>query len=134
VTLERRREAIPMVEEIIAEHTERFQQWYQSRVAVPVISSLVQRAETIRESELERLFARCPQLTQRQRMLITGMSLTIISKLLHNAITKIRKKAIVNRAEALTDAHILNDLFDLHAHALEETGLRILPEAEEARE
>jgi len=134
VTLERRREAIPMVEEIIAEHTERFQQWYQSRVAVPVISSLVQRAETIRESELERLFARCPQLTERQRMLITGMSLTIISKLLHNAITKIRKKAVVNRAEALTDAHILNDLFDLHAHALEESGLRILPEAEEARE
>ncbi len=93
VTLERRREAIPMVEEIIAEHTERFQQWYQSRVAVPVISSLVQRAETIRESELERLFARCPELTERERMLITGMSLTIISKLLHSAITKIRDKA-----------------------------------------
>ena len=41
-----------MVEEIIAEHTERFQHWYQARVAVPVISSLVQRAETIREREL----------------------------------------------------------------------------------
>jgi hypothetical protein len=53
-------------------------------------------------------------------MLITGMSLTIISKLLHNAITNIRQKAIVNRAEALTDAHILNDLFDLKARASEE--------------
>jgi glutamyl-tRNA reductase len=120
VTLERRREAIPMVEEIIAEHTERFHRWYQSRVAVPVISSLVQRAETIRESELERLFARCPELTERERMLITGMSLTVISKLLHGAITKIRDKAIVNRAEALTDANILNELFDLHANALDE--------------
>jgi hypothetical protein len=39
---------------------------------------------------------------------------------LHGAITKIRDKAIVNRAEALTDAHILTDLFDLHAHAQEE--------------
>jgi glutamyl-tRNA reductase len=120
VTLERRREAIPMVEEIIAEHTVRFQRWYQARVAVPVISSLVQRAETIRETELERLFARCPELTERERMLITGMSLTIISKLLHGAITKIRDKAIVNRAEALTDANILSNLFDLQAHALEE--------------
>jgi glutamyl-tRNA reductase len=120
VTLERRREAIPMVEEIIAEHTERFHHWYQSRVAVPVISSLVQRAEQLRERELQRLFARCPELTERERMLITGMSLTIISKLLHTAITKIRDKAIVNRAEALTDAHILSDLFDLQAHALEE--------------
>jgi glutamyl-tRNA reductase len=134
ITLERRREAIPMVEEIIAEHAERFHQWYQSRVAVPVISSLVQRAETIREGELERLFARCPELTDRERMLITGMSLTVISKLLHSAITKIRDKAIVNRAEALTDAHILNDLFDLRAHPLEESGLRLLPEAEDARE
>jgi glutamyl-tRNA reductase len=120
ITLERRREAIPMVEEIIAEHTVRFQRWYQARVAVPVISSLVQRAETIRETELERLFARCPELTERERMLITGMSLTIISKLLHGAITKIRDKAIVNRAEALTDANILSNLFDLQAHALEE--------------
>jgi glutamyl-tRNA reductase len=120
VTLERRREAIPMVEEIIAEHTERFHHWYQSRVAVPVISSLVQRAENIREDELARLFARCPELTERERMLITGMSLTIISKLLHSAITKIRQKAIVNRAEALTDAHILNDLFDLRAQAHDE--------------
>jgi glutamyl-tRNA reductase len=134
VTLERRREAIPMVEEIIAEHTERFHNWYQSRVAVPVISSLVQRAESLRERELERLFARCPELTERERMLITGMSLTIISKLLHSAITKIRDKAIVNRAEALTDAHILNDLFDLRAPVLEETALRMLPEAEDARE
>ena len=134
VTLERRREAIPMVEEIIGEHTERFHNWYQSRVAVPVISSLVQRAESLRERELERLFARCPELTERERMLITGMSLTIISKLLHSAITKIRDKAIVNRAEALTDARMLNDLFDLRAHVLEESGLRMLPEAEDARE
>jgi glutamyl-tRNA reductase len=134
VTLERRREAIPMVEEIISEHTERFHNWYQSRVAVPVISSLVQRAESLRERELERLFARCPELTERERMLITGMSLTIISKLLHSAITKIRDKAIVNRAEALTDAHILNDLFDLRAPVLEESALRLLPEAEDARE
>ncbi len=120
ITLERRREAIPMVEEIIAEHTERFQHWYQARVAVPVISSLVQRAETLRERELQRLFSRCPELTERERMLITGMSLTIISKLLHGAITKIRDKAIANRSEALTDAQMLSELFDLQAHALDE--------------
>jgi glutamyl-tRNA reductase len=120
VTLERRREAIPMVEEIIAEHTQRFHHWYRARVAVPVISSLVQRAEMLREHELGRLFARCPELTDRERMLITGMSLTLISKLLHGAITKIRDKAIVNSAEALTDAHILSNLFDLQALALDE--------------
>lgn len=120
VTLERRREAIPMVEEIIAEHAERFGRWYQSRVAVPVISSLVAHAEAIREAELAKLFSRCPELSERERMLITGMSLTLISKLLHNAVTKLRDKAIVNRAEALTDAQMLSDLFDLQAHVEDE--------------
>jgi glutamyl-tRNA reductase len=129
VTLEHRREAIPLVEEIIAEHTERFAQWYQARVAVPVISSLVQRAETIRENELERLFARCPELTDRERMLITGTSLTMFSKLLHTAITKIRDKAIVNQDEALTHASILKELFDLEVQAMqEEAGLRLVAE------
>jgi glutamyl-tRNA reductase len=117
VTLERRREAIPLVEEIIAEHAERFQQWYQSRVAVPVIASLVGKAESIRESELERLFARCPELTERERMLVTGMSLTIVSKLLHSAITKIRDKAVENRAEALTHAQMLDELFELRTRS-----------------
>lgn len=117
VTLERRREAIPLVEEIIAEHTERFRRWYASRITVPVISGLVERAEAVRSAELERLFARCPELTERQRMLITGMSLTIVSKLLHNAVTKIRDKALVNRAEALEHAQILDELFDLRALA-----------------
>ena len=94
--LDHRREAIPLVEEIISEHTERFHTWYQSRVAVPVISSLV-----------------------------TGMSLTIISKLLHTAVVKIRDKAAENHAEAMNHALILNELFDLRAE-LEEAGVAVL--------
>jgi glutamyl-tRNA reductase len=115
VTLEKRREAIPLVEEIIAGHVERFQQWYQSRFAVPVIASLTQKAESIREAELERLFARIPGLTERERALITGTSLTIVSKLLHSAIVRIRDKAAENHAEALTHAKMLDELFELQA-------------------
>jgi glutamyl-tRNA reductase len=116
VTLEKRREAIPLVEEIIATHVERFAQWYQSRVAVPVISSLMQKAESIRAAELERLLSRLPDLSERERSLITGMSLTIVSKLLHSAIVRIRDKAVENRAEALTHARMLDELFELQAH------------------
>jgi glutamyl-tRNA reductase len=121
VTLEKRREAIPLVEEIIAEHVERFQQWYQSRVAIPVIASLTQKAESIREAELERLFARLPDLGERERMLITGASLTIVSKLLHSAIVRIRDKAVENRAEALTHVKMLDELFELQAQAEDAT-------------
>lgn len=113
VSLERRREAIPLVEEIIAAYVARFRQWYQARAAVPVITSLTQKAEAIREAEVERLFSRCPDLTERQRLLITNMSLTVISRLLHSAVTKIREKAISDQAEALTQAQIIGELFEL---------------------
>jgi glutamyl-tRNA reductase len=123
--LEHRREAIPLVEDIISEHAERFHQWYQSRVAVPIISSLTKKAEAIRDGEVERLFSRCTDLTDRERMLITGMSLTIISKLLHTAVVKIRDKAVENRAEAMTHALMLNELFDLRTK-LEEAAVPVL--------
>jgi glutamyl-tRNA reductase len=113
VTIERRRVAIPLVEEIIGEHARRYAAWYQARVAVPVVSSLVQKAEAVREAEIERLFNRCPELTERQRMLITGASLTIISKLLHTAVTRTRERATGSRDDVLAIAQVLDDLFDL---------------------
>jgi len=113
VHLERRREAIPAVEEIITEHLERYARWHEARVAVPVVASLVRKAEAIRQSEVARLFARCPELSERERMLVTGASLTIISKLLHTVVTKIRDKATDNRSEALEQARILEELFEL---------------------
>jgi glutamyl-tRNA reductase len=112
--LEIRRESIPEVEEIIDEYIARFGAWYQARVAVPVISTLTQKAEAIRTAELERLFARCPDLTERERLLIAGMSMTIVSKLLHSVILKIREKATSNAAEALSHARVLDELFELN--------------------
>jgi glutamyl-tRNA reductase len=109
-----RREAIPQVEEIIDEYLQRFQQWYQSRVAVPVIASLTKKAEAIRIAELERLFARCPDMSEREKMLVTGMSMTIISKLLHTVVTKIRDKAVTNHSEALAHVRLLDELFELN--------------------
>lgn len=115
--LEERREAIPAVEEIIAEHVERFENWYRSNVAVPVVSRLTQKAEAIRAAELERLLARCPELGERERMLITGMSLTIVSKLLHSVVLKIREQATTDRDEALSTAKVLAELFELDSLA-----------------
>ncbi|PZR59502.1 MAG: glutamyl-tRNA reductase [Candidatus Meridianibacter frigidus] len=112
-TLQSRRAAIPMVEEIIDEYIERFNQWYQGRTAVPVIASLTRKAEAIRQAEMERLFARCPDLSERNRMLVTGMSLKIISRLLHNVVTRIRDKAVTNYDEAQMHARMLDELFDL---------------------
>ncbi|MDQ2907807.1 MAG: glutamyl-tRNA reductase [Candidatus Eremiobacteraeota bacterium] len=131
-TLERRRQAIPLVEEIIAEHAERFAAWYGSRVAVPIVSSLVNKAEAIREGEIARLFARCPELGDRERMLITGASLRIVSKLLHNAVVKLRDRAGSSHGEGREIAALLDELFDLRAKV--ETAAAAAPADDSPRE
>ena len=111
--LRMRREAVPHVEEIIAEYVTRFGEWYRTRSTIPVIASLTKKAEAIRQAEIERLFARCPELSERERMLITGSSLSIISRLLHNVITRIRDNAPDDREQTLLRERLLHELFDL---------------------
>jgi glutamyl-tRNA reductase len=84
------------------------------------VRALVQRAEAIRESELHRLLARCPELSDRERVLIAAMSTALIQRLLHGAISKICEKAAIDRAQALNDARLLNELFD--AEAIDQDG------------
>lgn len=128
--LNARRQAIPAVERLIAEYAERFESWYRTRATVPVISRLTQKAEAMRAREVERLFARLPELNERQRALIVGTSMTIVSKLLHSAILKIRDKAGVDRAAALSDARTLNELFDLELSGdLADAIAGVLPDA-----
>ncbi len=129
VTLEHRRQAIPMVEEIIREHQFSFDQWYQCRAALPVIAMLSQKAESIRVSQAERLFGRCPGLSDRDRMLITGMSLTIVSQLLHSAISSIRCKFAGDHAEALAQARLIDELFELHLEEQQQTVSETRPAA-----
>ncbi|MHB8432725.1 MAG: glutamyl-tRNA reductase [Candidatus Tyrphobacter sp.] len=126
--LEIRRDAIPDVERLIARYLERFLRWYRSRVALPAIASLTQKAESIRVAELDRLFLRCPELSERERALVTGMSMTIVSKLLHSAISNIREKATANDAEVLSHVRVLDELFELNlAESIAELGETKLP-------
>ncbi|MGA8532527.1 MAG: glutamyl-tRNA reductase [Candidatus Tumulicola sp.] len=108
-----RREAIPEVEDIIEECISGFGEWYRSRIAVPVIEMLTQKAEAVRTAELQRLFARCPDLTERERLLVGGMTTAIVSKLLHSVIVKIRATATIDQAQALSHARVLDELFEL---------------------
>jgi glutamyl-tRNA reductase len=113
--LEQRRAAIPLVEEIISEHTGRYEHRHRELQTIPTVSALVRRSEAIRASEIERLIARCPELSERERMLITGASLSIVSKLLHPAITSIREAAALGRDEAIAYTKLIETLFELGA-------------------
>jgi glutamyl-tRNA reductase len=112
-TLEHRQQAIPLVEDIIHAHVVQFEQWYRSRVTAPVVASLARKADALRQAELARFFARCPQLDKRQRTLVTGLSLRIVSKLLHPAISSIRDCADDHVAETVERARLIDEIFAL---------------------
>lgn len=120
--IERRRNAVPAVEEIVTAHVERFAQWRVSCAATPLVAALMRKAETIRENEIERLFLRCPDLSERERALITGASLTIVSKLLHGVIIKLREQAASECTEALSLTRLLEKLFDLRRELVGQSG------------
>jgi len=92
-TLGGRRAEIPAVEAIVARGVDDYMRWHQSRAAAPLIASLRTKAETIRQVEIEKLFSRLPELDDRQRELIIGASVSILNRLLHAPVTRLRESA-----------------------------------------
>ena len=68
---------------------------------VPVIASLTKKTEAIRVAALARLLARCTDLSDRERTL-------------HSVVAKVRETTTINRAQALSYARMLDELFDLN--------------------
>lgn len=107
-----RRAAIPAVEAIVESLAREYLRWYQSRAAVPLIAGLRRRAEQIRAGEIEKLFARHPELEERQRAAIVQTSISIINKLLHDPVTRLRE-TVADSIGSGDAAEVLGKLFDL---------------------
>jgi glutamyl-tRNA reductase len=110
-TLDERRNEIPAVETIVNDLSEEYMRWYRSRAAAPLIAALRGKAETIRRAEIERLFSRLPELDDRQRELIAGTSVSILNRLLHAPVTKLRERAA--DGTDVTDSEFAARLADL---------------------
>ncbi len=80
--LERKKEA-EKAEEIIVEEVEKFRKWQDSLDAVPTIVALRNKAEEIKNAELQRLMNRLEGLDERQRQLIEYTVNAVVNKLLH---------------------------------------------------
>lgn len=92
-TIESRRAEIPAVEAIVTEGIATYLRWYQSRAAAPLIASLREKAEAIRQTEIVKLFANLPELDERQRAIIANASVSILNRLLHAPVTRLRESA-----------------------------------------
>ena len=111
--LQSRRAEIPKVESIIASQVRAYLQWYRTRGVAPLIADLRRKAEEIRSAEIQRLFARMPELDDRQREMVMVASVSIINKLLHAPLTKLRE--IAGEHAVPVDEQIAETVLDLDA-------------------
>ncbi len=77
-------------ETIIEGEVAKFMEWWAVQQAVPTIRALRKRAEDIRDAEIRRALARCPELSPQQRETVIALSTAIINKLLHEPIVALR--------------------------------------------
>ena len=86
---EREREALK-AEAIVTEEVEAFWQWLSGLEVTPTIVALRDKAETIRQRELEKAFAALKELPPHAQKAIEALSLGIINKLLHPPIAYLK--------------------------------------------
>lgn len=89
---ERRREA-RKVERIVEEELQRFRAWRASLEVVPIIRSLRDKAASIQRTELEKAFARLPNLSVRDRQVIEALASGIVNKILNDPTLRLKEAA-----------------------------------------
>ena len=107
---ERRRE-VDTVREIIGEELERFQTDRAAREVAPLVTSLRDRAEAVRQSELLRFRTKLGGLDEESRNTVDALTHGIINKLLHEPTVRLKEAAGTARGELYSDA--LSSLFDI---------------------
>jgi glutamyl-tRNA reductase len=99
------------VNHIVAEEVERFGVEATARQAAPLVAQLHQRAEAVRQSEIERFSARLASLDDAQRAALEAVTKGIVAKLLHTPSVKLKDDAGTPQGER--NAATVRDLFDL---------------------
>ncbi len=106
----REREA-ELAETIIAREVEDVLRWFDEQQVVPAVIRLRRKAETIRQQELEKLFSRLGPLSDSEQQAIEAMSASIINKLLHSPIVRLKQESQAKGGGRYLQA--LRDLFGL---------------------
>jgi len=92
--VERRSDAIPAAEALVAEAVQEFDVWFTSLEAAPTIRELRDAWHAVGHAELERLLRRAPELPQRERQLVEELVRRTVNRLLHGPVTALRNPSV----------------------------------------
>ena len=111
VSLAERSADIPRVEAIIAEEHAEFMEFVASLNMLPLIANLHQKAESIRQQELEKTLRRMPGITDSERVHIEAMTEALVKKILESPTRRLRAEA--TSPNAVEYAALARTLFGL---------------------
>jgi glutamyl-tRNA reductase len=106
--LDRRREAIPQVQRIIAEEVGGFESWAMELSISPVIQKMKDALEQIRKEELARFLKNA---TERETELLENVTRSMINKLMKAPVLQLKEACKRGEQESLIE--LLQDIFNL---------------------
>ncbi len=98
-------------QDIIEQQTSRFTERLAMMPLVPVIKSLKQYAENLKQSELRKALNKFGDISEREEKIISSLAHTIVNRLLHSPFAKLKEKASDGQKHLYAD--VVKDLFDL---------------------
>lgn len=118
-----REQEVEHVELIIEEEVRRFQSWWDGLRIVPTLADLRRQSESLRERELVRTLKRLQHLSAEDQEVITSLSKSLVNKLLHNPVTRLKGEGKPADIQSLRWLFRLDgDVMDDSNHTLPEQG------------
>lgn len=90
-------------EAIVEEELAKFMRWWESQEAVSIVKLLQQRAEVIREGELERALRRLKDLLPEERETVEALTKALVKRLLHDPTVTLKQPASKQHIQAIRD-------------------------------
>lgn len=106
-----RKESLNKAEEIVLEVEKSFELWLSGLKAVPAIIDLKKRFEIIKDSEVSKALDKLGGISEQDRYVVELMASRIVSKILHNPLTKLKKESSTSMGALYVDS--IKKLFDL---------------------
>lgn len=106
-----RRAEADAVARIVEDEQARYADVVSARQVAPVVTALRERAEGVRQAELDRFAARLEGLSAEQRDAVEALTRGMLAKLLHTPTVQLKDTAGSSRGDRLADS--VRDLFDL---------------------
>jgi glutamyl-tRNA reductase len=101
---EERLQEADKAERMVVEEVGVLRHWFKSLEVTPTIVALRSRTEDIKRSELEKILARLPQLSQSERELVEGLASSLINKLIHGTMITLKAEADTANGMAFVEA------------------------------